>query len=237
MDVLAVAMAKKYTDSQRLGYEETKELVWDGDTTGKVILEEIYVRVSEEPIDLTKIVSFILSGIQIDASNSECNVVSMDEYTTTLSLGEAPMIVSITEDHYVEDVGSTYYKGTYFLQGVTAVEMHELKTIDPKYLPVGGGLPFVEITSAAYPIAERKASEDTVAVPVSAVESEKLTNAASQGLPVIIKFTGDMGEEGQVPLCYVFNNMSAFFLETRSPYNELNLSFACHDGVNWYMGA
>ena len=57
MDLITLALAKQYTDSQRLGYVEGQEpIIWDGDTTGKSVIElgaQLLVQIAPEVLDLT----------------------------------------------------------------------------------------------------------------------------------------------------------------------------------------
>lgn len=64
MDVVTLALAKQYTNSQRVAYTDpAKVFTFDGDRTGKVVTELVtgkYVRISDVPMDfktVTKITS------------------------------------------------------------------------------------------------------------------------------------------------------------------------------------
>lgn len=234
----AMAMAKKYTDSQRLGYEENKEIVWDGDTTGKIILEEMFVRVSEEPIDLScvNVVTLKTGDSSLTIKKEHLTIANIDDGNTIgLFLGDEPFVVTIQKDFFNEEMGSNYYKGTYFVGNnssfISCASLSELKTIDPKFLPSGsgGGIPTVVISTTI-----------TVGhhiVDLTTEESDNLQKAFDTRTPCfILAEATDVGAISGVPL--TFYGDSAMMLYANIEGAQFNLCFSpTYNGIDQeYLG-
>jgi hypothetical protein len=250
-DPVMLALMKKQLPCYDNRKTEPLTIEWDGEIGGREttsFMFEPFVKLSEATPTYEEIVQAtirfsIVCDVEFAFLDAREEGMPFAAYCNAEGM---PLCLFIFDNFEME--GMVFSKGIYSLCKETdfgklyveylhlpSVTTGELKTIDPKFLPVGGGLPVVEITSAPYPIAERLASDDSLYIPVSAEENEQLTKAASQGLPVIIKFFGDMGEGQIVPLCYVFNNMMNFILEARCFFTGLDIAFI-NDGNGWNMG-
>lgn len=153
-DERVLTEAKAYTDSQRVGYTEPgKVFTFDGDTTGKYVVGNM-VKLSDAPLDLTKVKSVTVTGIEstpITYDASALTVVDI-EAGSYLALDDLPTVLYCPEDTF-NDEGEEIPKGTYtfFDVGiyVSRVEFEEtIHPIDPKYLPESG-VGYVEKTQTA----------------------------------------------------------------------------------------
>lgn len=202
MDVLTLALAKKYTDSQRLGYEENKEIVWDGNTAGKYIIEEVLALVSTVPMDLTSVERVTINnGLNeyITYDNSVLTVAELDENKSALMVGEFSLVVSVTKNYFLE--GTEYKTGTYLYfknaEYVSKVETKEtIHTINPKFLP-GVCLPVVELSTTLSPGAS-----------FTEEENAKLNAIWESGTPMVTNCILDLGNNGRYTDCRVVWSMA-----------------------------
>ena len=205
MDLLTLSMAKKYTDSQRLGHTETKAITWDGNTEGKHGInmgQFTLTKASDVPINVTaenlKRMVFTVTDKKdtrvenIDLSKLDV-FISPDGNNITIIQSEgveAPLAMIFPET--VEQMGE---KGVYLLdidlsgafgdgahQYVSLLETETIHQIDQKFIP-GVILPVVELTTH-FPTDGSTAS-------LTAEESEQLTAAAKNALPIVAKFAID----------------------------------------------
>lgn len=154
MDIPTLALAKAYTDSQRLAYVVPgAKLTFDGDITGKEFLNETLVKISDVPVDLTSVTKCILTADPVIASAfgvpenmeytgdgftvSSVNILGIE--AQQLSTAENMIAVSIP-DH---GLWGTVMLGTSMgfdevdvAMWVSYIECAEtIHPIDPKYIP------------------------------------------------------------------------------------------------------
>lgn len=184
MDMITLALAKQYTDSQKLAYTEGGgSLIWDGNTEGKEVYNENFVRVSTKALDLNEIATVTLSenGEVTTIAASEGNVIV--DNGASLFIADVPLIISVsvagTADFAYFDVGTYLFTTPEADAYVSSVTFKEtIHPIDPKYLP-GVCLPVVELSTV---IAESGTA-------LTEAESAALTEAYESGLPIVCKFS------------------------------------------------
>lgn len=158
LDVLTLAAAKKYTDSQRLGYTETvkKTITWDGNTEGKLAIPAenmLAYKVSDTPIKITqdniKRIRFSNDSVKIDGyvvqSQTAENGATMSAVIGIMGMVTGQLAAVAYDDIYV-DGDLIIEKGVYFGMGyngkdyISILETEEevIHKVDPKYLPEGG---------------------------------------------------------------------------------------------------
>ena len=136
MDMITLAMAKAYTDSQRLGYTEPgKVLTYDGNKTGKPVILDALVKISDTPIDVSAIESITFGG----------NVLTKDDFTlmnqdalSVVLVNEETLLISAAEDADMGD-GSIVTKGVWVMHtdfgyGSEVVFAETIHPINAKYV-------------------------------------------------------------------------------------------------------
>lgn len=215
MDITTLALAKRYTDSQRLAHTETKTITWDRNIDGMevVMLEEnaennVYyraVKVSDDPVELTKdsVRHLEIFSVQFEGEEYECseslsvnldeaifasgkgmNYLILDQFGGNPAVIVAPQDITGTDDEGNEIVFIT--KGLWFADFyansttycITSMTVDEIHRIESKYLPIGGGLPVVTITTAPDRIGDEFVLTEE--------ESKQLDTAAATNSPCII---------------------------------------------------
>lgn len=152
MDVVTLALAKQYTDNQRLAYAEGQHLItWDGDEEGKFIIpmgdNNSLVRVSENIIDLSKAVKVVSKTIidnETAGTQERTDFEFYSEYPlNSLDTSGGMLVMTCAEDADL-GFGFTTLKGTYMMMGrfdsmkmfVSEILFAEtIHPIDPKYIP------------------------------------------------------------------------------------------------------
>lgn len=160
MDAVTLALAKSYTDSQRLAFiEPGVKITFDGDTSGKPMIPtpdgRTYVRISGELPDLKSVESISLWDGAKNVTYTKDDYFYNDESgMPTLYLGADntghAIAMCVPMDMPMGDV--TLPKGIYILtEGaayVSSVNFPEtIHPIDPKFLPGGGGTPVIHLDS------------------------------------------------------------------------------------------
>lgn len=140
MDLITLAMAKKYTD-EKAGYSEQNVFTFDGNTDGKLVVNNM-VRVSTKKIDATTAVSVTGMAGGVEKTIVKENMTIEDGVLSFQGL--CFVLCSNGEDE-------EYPVGVYVLATeemyVSRVEFAEtIHTIDPKFIP-GVVLPVVEIAT------------------------------------------------------------------------------------------
>lgn len=177
MDMITLAMAKAYSDSKG-GYSKPgKVLTYDGNKTGKPVIGDIMVKISDNPIDLNAVESITVAGVTVLKENFS---VEGEDQGAALFMGGMVVVASYTEDVDVGD-GNVATKGVWVAHSDTGyvskvVLAETIVPIDQKYLP-GVCLPVVELTTE--PTAEGAV--------LTAEESAKLDAVATLKLPIIVK--------------------------------------------------
>lgn len=170
MDLITLALAKKYTD-EKAGYSEQNVFTFDGNTDGKLVVNNM-VRVSTKKIDATTAVSVTGMAGGVEQTIEKENMTIEDGVLSFQGL--CFVLCSNGEDE-------EYPVGVYVLATeemyVSRVEFAEtIHTIDPKFIP-GAVLPVVELST--YPMPD--------GAPLTAEENAKLD--ALEGMPCILKCT------------------------------------------------
>lgn len=146
MDVVTLALAKQYADSQRIAYEEGDMFYFDGNITGLEAID-VLVRVSDKSVDLRKIKSVQLVTVtngEVTGTDTFNKFTVEGEGLVTMLIADetgAPYVVNVSEDYELE--GTMVHRGFYvFAQDlgfvksyVSCVDMKTIHPIDPKYIP------------------------------------------------------------------------------------------------------
>lgn len=179
MDIVTLAMAKAYTDSQRLGHVESKQITYDGNGEKKDSLIEglSVVKISDTLLDLSTVRRVVMKyhdGMEYVIGKE--NLVALEESGVMIlaGYGEKPLVLSAQKNNgaglpdglYVVDAvdenGESYH--------VSLIETETIVPIDPKYLP-GVCLPVVELNidaligEAAFTDAENAALTACIGMP------------------------------------------------------------------------
>lgn len=175
--------AKKYTDSQRLGYTEPNVLTFDGNPDN--IVNEYMVKISDNVYDLNSIVSITFQMGDKTNKFDKSVIIHNDE----LSVGteEYPAMVASFGDVVANILGIE--PGTYFFYSVdpesnekyyvSRVEFAEtVHQIDPKFIP---GVTLSEVTITE--IQEFNSEEN---YPLSAETSAVLDALLAKKKPIIV---------------------------------------------------
>lgn len=151
--------AKEYTDSQRLGYTETKTITWDGNTEGKhtVTVDGLnFFKMSDEPFIKDKCVAkrAMLTtadgSMAIESETFEFENLTADYGTITLIYmvydGNSEYCALTVPKTIVDGDGHEWQKGTYFLHNEDSyaklLELETVHQIDQKFIP-GVTLPVI----------------------------------------------------------------------------------------------
>lgn len=222
MDLMTLAMAKQYTNSQQLGY--TKELTWNGNIEGKQYFEELgAVKVSETAYDLSDVVS--ITG----CDNGEMMKWTLPNPDIVLNTeggaqfletddGSGPLVISVPKDSgiaLVLGISGTWLR--YISEDAYIAGIELIHPIDPKYLP-GVCLPVVELRTAIL-------SANTIE-PLFADDSAALDAVYANKQPIVCN-VNCLGYEVSVPLMWVGNNSYA----SLTPIGEFSL--ARQDDAGW----
>jgi hypothetical protein len=142
IDLTTLAAAKAYTDRQRLAYDESVTIEWDGDSTGKVTVGDgMATKVS----DLTPEPSDLIGGTFTYTNGSQSATMTITEDMIQDNRGDGVPVVTVG---YVviayapsSDAGIPE-AGIYFVTDVdtyaSSLTYGSIKKLDPKYLPEGG---------------------------------------------------------------------------------------------------
>lgn len=158
MDMITLAMAKNYTDSQRLAYVESETVEILAETT----LTVVSLSSGPQPNYFTQtpgVLELPAAGTPVVITIDGVSYDDVVRYTANGYLGIGNF--NRGGGAYGEDTGESYSlimhsrtSAWYFMcdtPGAHTVKVEipeQVKTIDPKYLPdMGGGLPAVEITT------------------------------------------------------------------------------------------
>jgi hypothetical protein len=178
MDMITLAMAKTYTDSQRLAHTDPSvTLSWDGDESNNEIVRIEgfrFVKVSNDPYDLNRAASLTIGNVTVELRSGEYLVQTENGNSMLMSVnGSTVWAISMEDDDNVD-----FTKGTWLLTAYTAITFAEtVHPIDPKYLG-GAALPVVELTTTFANGADLTEKED------------KLLKAAwERNTPVVIKLS------------------------------------------------
>ena len=226
MDLITLAMAKKYTD-EKAGYvETTAPITFDGDETGKEVLstnEGKFVTIGKvDGLDLNTVASVTLrSRLYDDAFVLEKQHMTVQTVENTQGLrytnAELEMeglLLALIVNGYLavlSDLNDTDY--------VARIEFAEtIHTIDPKFLP-GVCLPVVELSTA-------------VGGALTEAESAKLNEVAATGLPCVIRFTF---EGMQMAAAFSFTDMGGFPMYSHT-FGTMFIQIIS-DGTEWSANA
>ena len=195
--------ANKLKRSGGAGYTEKGKtlLTFDGDVSDKYVEDVLGVKVSDATTDWSNVgIVEMTSGDGVNSLTSGFTVETTEFYDLLCSDG-FPLAYSLPNDVEGTPKGTyVYYDGTYYVSRVATAET--VHTIDPKYLPSGGGgggLPYVELET---PIMLN--DDGTGEGALSAEESAKLTEAFATSLPVVVKISFN----SMLDVTLVFNAMS-----------------------------
>ena len=137
MDIITLAMAKSYTDSQRIAYDEKTAITWDGNTDGLTSIAPLgfpMYRVSDKLIPPGAVQATMADGRVLPDMASEP--------LPGVVLAAEGMLISAKAGEYAEGdmVISIPESGTYFAKPnsdnfVISVSFETIHPIDPKYIP------------------------------------------------------------------------------------------------------
>ena len=218
MDMMTLAMAKSYTDSQRLAYDNSKVITWDGDITDKPTgwFTNLH-KVMDDVLDLESITRVVLSVY--DGSTVEFTDFTIDRreeqfglLTLTPQQG-APDLVQISDGSYSPDIPKgTYLLGNSAQMWISRVECADIKTIEPKFLP-GVCLPVWDIGE----LPSYGNSRD-----FTAEENARMDALVETKMPFILKGTTDYGE-----FCCVMSYSKY--------YNDIEYKYIATAGYNLHI--
>ena len=137
MDLVTLALAKAYTDKQRLAHTEKKVFTFDGNTSDKDLLPGenggAYVKMTDEVIDMAtvKSVYFSLAGVGFEEDGfgkffeaqdnmiivTDNSVLNPDDAYDVFAYLEIGTLIAVTVAETVEEDGLTLEKGTYVYCG------------------------------------------------------------------------------------------------------------------------
>lgn len=201
MDEETLAMAKRYTDSQRIAYGEKIDPAFSG----------VFNFTTSERLTAATIPELRFSGdesmlepgrtvyVYWDGERYVCKVCLLDtgaryigNYPKTKNTGDTgePFCLHVNASNsgvlyyvYFEDNGSVASTHT---MKVYDGDPENFKAIDPKYLP-GVCLPLVDLTDSYAEFFEGMYSTEAVEVSLSASESAMIEQVRSQNLPFILR--------------------------------------------------
>lgn len=209
MDIHTLALAKQYTDSQRLGHTEEHKITWQGTVESyqnRVIYEEFGLKISDltparEALDGAKI-TFFSPGLDVESMTLSFpaeNVVN--ETGVSLYYDDGGDIIVVLEMADGSAEPGVYWQSYAVIQtwlgSYIIVEYQTIHTIDPKYLP-GVCLPVVEI-------ADFNAITETESSAISAAAEKKMpcvfvnTNPAAYMAAVLVFAEGDGTQQYALP--------------------------------------
>ena len=146
--------AKAYTDEQRLGYTEpAKVLTFDiSNYTEEDYVMGVWAKISDEPVDLSKVAEVMVdAGEELVFSDLTVGVLPDGvplQIPHSCLFGELegePVPLVLTLDTTDLSLVGTYVIADAFRGYIKFAEV--VHKIDEKYLPSGGGLPVVELTT------------------------------------------------------------------------------------------
>ena len=205
MDEETLAMAKAYTDSQRLAYTELERgaISWDGNIDGRAKFPLEYLgsggflyHISStflRPSDIYQLTVFnpgtgVHSSVKITEFVVEPGVtIVYGEYMS--AIGSTSGILALSVNGAVDDLPPgtyVFHRDIDYIENIYGTVIETIHTIDPKYIPwnsapgggsSGGGIPIVELTTMG----------DQAGVPVSDEENAKLNEATANGVPFFVK--------------------------------------------------
>lgn len=167
MDMITLALAKKYTDSQRLAHiTPGTKLTFDGNREGLEVFEddESYVYISTNTYDLNCVESFVLhignvSGTVAKGDFYVEGVADAQELFLTDEGITVPMVLSI------QGMGTVILAtDASYVSEITFAET--IHTIDPKYIPTLDALTLNGADGKQYTLTV----DDTGALAVTAIE-------------------------------------------------------------------
>lgn len=156
MDVVTLALARQYADSQRLAYAEEKEYVFGRGLHENEIVTFFgypYYKVSNEAVDFNTVTSWtashMINGNILEETLSKDELMLVSENTETgavffLCKTNSEIIIAISSSVDIPDeTGNLLAGGTYLLCGEAEKELVDsaqltvetIHPIDPKYLP------------------------------------------------------------------------------------------------------
>lgn len=152
MDLTTLALAKKYTNSQRIGYAEKKETTLTYDGTGtRLDFGDIgtYVKILDQPADLSGVylVRFVYDGNEYEFHKDEILVqedhtvqaITVDSFTVAfvLSVTEtaAAAVEGVEPGTYVLDIEESMDWPRRYITEVHGAAVETVHKIDPKFIP------------------------------------------------------------------------------------------------------
>jgi hypothetical protein len=223
MDMITLAMAKKYTD-QKAGYVEWRDriITWDGDTANKLIIpfEELgleghvasFVKISDKPIPANNITGVVWQspdGSWFDGVGpGDIRVEAFDGgHIVKVGSTETPMVLVVDADNYEMDgvYCAVFYKSiskdavnmyTSELSGKLGEKIHP---IDPKFIP-GAVLPVVEFSA----VSPGEITDEAIV--------EQLNYALENAYAIIIHMVGGGADVSSILIKAVMPDMFIGFL-------------------------
>lgn len=194
MNIVTLAMAKAYTNSQRLGHVESKRITYDGKSEKIDMLggnANTVAKISDEPFDLSTVCRLYLKfrdGMEIAVEKESITIYAEGGIEFIGNNTALIFCMSVPENNDVGLPAGLYVADGFDENGdefyVPRIETETIVPIDPKYLP-GVCLPVVELST-------------TVAsgAVFTAEENAKLTAAFAEGVPIVLNCSLDSQGEG-----------------------------------------
>ena len=132
----------KFLPAGGVGYDNSKVITWDGDITGKHQIGGNFCKVMDDMLDLesiTRVVWSVNDGSTLEFTDFKID--RNEEISGLLYLvpmAGGPRLVLISDGSYSPDIPKGTYLVVTSLVWTSRVEYTDIKTIEPKFLPVGG---------------------------------------------------------------------------------------------------
>lgn len=196
MDAITLALAKQYTNGQRIAWIDSQTLSFDGDVTGKETMELnsiVYARIAESSIDVQSVsgVTLNMSGNEYKCAKSDLSALVEDgigAVTAAMSNAEIIAVISVPPNH--EDVPSGTFVIADGVNYISRVETETIHQIDEKFIP-GTVLQTVTLVTEI---------PGSGSVRLSAEDSALLTDTANKGSLFILAFSFDGTSVKAVPV-------------------------------------
>lgn len=205
MDITTLSAAKAYTDKQRIAYTEEGKVIFEANLTkaegepisgytgeGKIYLEEgkVYEVTLDSGTHSAKCNALIANGMNVLVLGNASIVGGEDT-------GESFTVASRIDDGRIIFVAADFSGGT----SVTIKTAEIVHKIDEKYLPSGGGLPVVHITSLTMTDIVGLGNNSSIAIS----DSDAAALADASGDVIVITF--DVAADTAAPVPLLFSRM------------------------------
>lgn len=188
MDMPVLALAKNYTNSQRLGHKENRKIINTGNSDAQDIFGNgrLYARISDTPIDPEQVTGFVyIAGDSQERFWSASGLTLHHDsgtYAFTDNSGNLFVFIICVE---TDGIAPGVYVQSNDVFKIAELHYTIVIKMDEAYLP-GTFLPSLVVSEATTMAAAQSIGEW---VDFTEDEHTIVEKAASQGLPMIIRFT------------------------------------------------